>query len=511
MKRPSRLWDQYHGKIHAEMQRGSGWWPIQPHPCALEPVWEPFNRKVVTIWDCLVNGWEAPWEGSWFKRTFVEEEPLCERGRPVVLPKEERADYEQLVSIVVEQFPEDESTIEKMEQLLLALRTVTRPVSFEVIGIGPHPTFDNERVSELIRTGGRISDAINGWTEPYTKVQFVAHRNDAKLLRAQVTLHFPNSAVVAADRIVDEEVDPTAGMQNKDGYGSYLALQGGYCFPLRTFTRLDPDPLGVVLAGMDQIGRDGWAMMQVLFCPAERAWRHTLTQAMADPYQPDEYLVEPNLVKLVQEKFSCPLFAVSVRVIAKEFHVYRQLLSWAEQFATAEQGLLPNESDYEEGKLHPCESEYMGEDMMARYTHRPGLLFNVRELASLAHVPSETIASERLRRVQSRTRPAVATVHEPGSVVLGVNVHQGTTAYRPHPRLAPRSPLLCRRRVGHRQVYPAPKHDRAGYRGRSRCWSARPARRSRQCSLEANPDAPGRRRDPFRSFGPGLPVCPQHS
>jgi hypothetical protein len=75
MRRPKRLWDQYFGKLKAELQRGSGWWPLQPHPIALEPIWEPFNRHVLTMWDCLVNGWEAGWEGSWLKRTLMPRAP----------------------------------------------------------------------------------------------------------------------------------------------------------------------------------------------------------------------------------------------------------------------------------------------------------------------------------------------------------------------------------------------------------------------------------------------------
>ena len=60
-----------------------------------------------------------------------------------------------------------------------------------------------------------------------------------------------------------------------------------------------------------------------------------------------------------------------------------------------------------------------------RCTFRPGLLLNARELASLVHIPSIAIPSERLQRISSKTRPAVSVPAEHGSVVLGDNEHRG--------------------------------------------------------------------------------------
>jgi hypothetical protein len=91
MRRPERLWDQYSGKAKAESIRGSGVWPLQPHTCELEPPWDAFDHRKLNLWDCMINGWEAPWEGSWFARTFSSNTSLDDCIRISNQPLQERS------------------------------------------------------------------------------------------------------------------------------------------------------------------------------------------------------------------------------------------------------------------------------------------------------------------------------------------------------------------------------------------------------------------------------------
>ena len=129
MHQPERLWQQYLGKARAEFARGAGYWPLQPHPCDLEPPWEDYVRRWLTRWDCVFNGWEGPWDEGLFSRA-----PLVHKyNEPLLLPRADCHGVEEKVAIVVKQFPEDEATIPKAEQLLLALPVLTCPVSFEML------------------------------------------------------------------------------------------------------------------------------------------------------------------------------------------------------------------------------------------------------------------------------------------------------------------------------------------------------------------------------------------
>src|SRR4051794_40521698 len=163
MRRPASQWDQYHGKAAAELMKGSGLWPMQPYAVALEPPWDPFCLDILTVWDCMFNDWQAPWEGSWLNRTFASGPPVLTEGQPVLLKEAVGQDYSRLVSIRIEQFPDDDVTLPKAEQMLLSLPPLRQPLSFEVIGVGERPMFDIEKAQAILKANGRIADAISGW------------------------------------------------------------------------------------------------------------------------------------------------------------------------------------------------------------------------------------------------------------------------------------------------------------------------------------------------------------
>lgn len=422
MQRPDNLMAQFLGKAAAEVYRGSGAWPLQPHPCDLEPPWDRFDRSSLSLWDCMFNGWEAPWEGSLLRR-FLSDDRVYDQNRPVVLPERGSSDGSDLAIVTFEQYPEDESTVPKGEELLRSLVSLSRPVSFEIVGMGTTPRFDHEKAAEVFRARAagekrELSEAICGWTEPYVRAQFVAHKTDAPWIERLLLTHYPNSAVVRGDDLSGDDVSNAIAndIRYGDGWACTLSLQNGYCYPLRTFTRLDPDPLGVVVSSMDDLGEYDWALLQVFFQPAQQPWGETLGEAVVEPYR-GEFLDASLSDKLLREKFSSPLFACSIRIASKREDVYRQLKGWAQQYASP-----PQEFDSE---LDDGEANCLSTAVETRCTFRPGVLLNTHELAGLVHLPSGSVPSERLRKFRSRTRAAAETNELAGSVLLGENLHRG--------------------------------------------------------------------------------------
>lgn len=422
MKRPERLWDQYYGKAEAEALRGCGIWPSQPHPCSLEPPWDQFDRHNLSLWDCMLNDWEAPWERGLLRRVMSFGSDRVHRiGQPIVLPEGPSFDGEKLIRIVIEQFPEDETTIPKAEEFLRSLPHLHRPVSFEIVGFGAEPKYNFERAQQILKEQPgaieRVSkEALEGWTEPYIVSQFVAHKRDASRIERQLTAHYPNSAVVAHDDAPFDLGSINSDINSDDGFADVLFLNQYYCWPLRLFTRLDPDPLGVAISAMENLGRYEWAILQILFQPATHPWHSTLMEAIADPYK-EEFLLSDLDKRILREKFASPLFAVSIRIAAKKQDVIQQLAGWAHQFSRP-----PQEFGFARSIQ---ELPNLAQSVGLRCTSRPGMLLNVEELASLVHLPGKSIVSERLRRVTSRTRPAAESKYERGSVLLGENVHRG--------------------------------------------------------------------------------------
>ena len=59
---------------------------------------------------------------------------------------------------------------------------------------------------------------------------------------------------------------------------------------------------------MDELERDEWAILQVLFCRARQPWADNLRVACEDPYKPRQFLVPGLDQKTLSEKLRAPLY-----------------------------------------------------------------------------------------------------------------------------------------------------------------------------------------------------------
>jgi hypothetical protein len=140
-----------------------------------------FQRDQLTVWDCYSNEWEGPFAVGMFGK-LAPSQLVHRLGAPLRLPRASWGDdWRDLRPIVVEQFQEDESTIEKAEQLVRSLTVLHRPISFEVLGVGENLELEIER--------GEV------------RVQFVAHVEDVATLERLLSSHYPNSVVRVGDRL----------------------------------------------------------------------------------------------------------------------------------------------------------------------------------------------------------------------------------------------------------------------------------------------------------------------
>jgi hypothetical protein len=437
MRRPARQWEQYEGRSRAELMRGCGWWPSALAPCSLEPPFESFDHRTVTPWDCFVNGWEGGWRPPGLQGLLgllLGRYPavLRDGALPQALPAEPAAE---LAAIPVAQFPEDEVTIPKAAQFLLSLPALRYPVAFEVFGIGGSRPSTSANTQSGSASEAAPPTARPSVREPVAAVQFVAEREEARVIWSQLLAQYPNSAVTLEPAVIPEEFDESRieswATLKRDGDGAIsaadLALTGGVCFPLRTYHRLDPDPLGVAIAAMDQIPDDGWAILQVLFQQAQHPWHENIAAAIRHPFKPSEAIFGDIDSRAVDTKLDGPLFAVSIRLLASDGAVMKQLVGWAEQFACPPQHLRPTDAAV---PIEPYGADVAGiltGAVCLRLAYRPGMLLSVAELSSLVHLPGESVVSERLRRVKQRTRPVPRMAAGDGSVLLGTNTHRGVT------------------------------------------------------------------------------------
>lgn len=290
--------------------------------------------------------------------------------------------------------PDLKVTPEAAVQLLMSLPPHLGPLGFEVVGDGASVT-----------------------------VQWVAAREDVSALEQQIRARFPDMAL-------EEEPESLAQRWEAVEPGETLVVDFGlsneFMLPLSTPRNFETDPLiGVVgaLAGLDP---GEVAVLQVLFRPARHVWGDSVRAAVADPYGGAFFLDAPDFAALARTKVSEPLFAVILRVGARSPSSER---TW--EIVRALGGALGPLANPGSNELMPLSnSDLLDEeheaDLLARRTHRSGMLLNVGELAALVHLPSPAVRSEKLLRERRMTKEAPASATGQG-LILGENRHRGKT------------------------------------------------------------------------------------
>jgi hypothetical protein len=388
--------------------RGSGEWPFFGLGSPLEPPFESFIWSGISEWDLAVSGFDAPYQGRFFdrlKRLFLPAQ-ATRLDRPPAAWQHSSP----LTVVLFKPYHEDEVTAAHAEQLLLALGVAREPIAFEVFGIGP---------------GGRP-----GSGRPRIETRFAVSRTDLPLLKAQLHSLYPRSAVESHQvgfHDADQEFKSClhGGPQGADPcFVSPLCLDAPYCFPIRTFKPSSTDPLAALVAVMEQLGHHEWALLQVLFCRARHPWAENLRIACEDPYNPRDLLVPGLDQKILSAKLQAPLYAASITLAANRQRVLSAMGSFLHQYQGPHNHLAGRNLGQWPTAEFPQPDQW-GSAILSRQVLTPGMLLNVEELASIVHVPSAEIPSERLLRVASQTRQPPATVLTSRFVAIGQNIHRG--------------------------------------------------------------------------------------
>ena len=412
MRQPRSLSEQRLAHCRGEVLRGCGIWPFLGPERPLEPPFEQFTWSDITRWDLRVNGFDAPYQGQFadrLKRLFAP--------APAPPPDLYGASWKRqgpLHVVLLRNYADDEVTSANAEQLLLALGSSRDPIAFELFGIG--------------------KSSRRGSAQPRIEARFAASKTDVPLLEAQLHSLYPHSAVEShqygfhdADHEWKDRLCGGLGREDRL-FVAPLYLAAPYCFPIRTFTKLANDPLATVVAVMDELGADEWALAQVLFCRAKHPWAENLRIACEDPYRPRHFLIPDLDQKLLGEKLHAPLYAAAIILAANTQRALAGLGSLVHQYQDAHNQLAVRDEaawarqwpDNEFPNLAHWRRAICSREILV-----PGMLLNVCELAGIVHLPSPEIPSEHLLRVTSQTRQPPQPVLAAPTIVIGENVHRG--------------------------------------------------------------------------------------
>lgn len=281
------------------------------------------------------------------------------------------------------------ASIRDMEQLLVMLSGCSHPLSFEIIG-----------------------------TNTAISLQLVCRVSDTRQVISQVKAHFPLCRI-------QESSDQIAEIIDTGDYASLieLGLEEEFMRPIGTFDSMRIDPYVSLFGFLDHLEEHERIVIQVLFQGAINPWAESIMRAVTDNQGKPFFEDAPEMVPLAKEKIASPFVGVALRVLAESStldHAYDLSMHLAQSFGRIYRSsgnflrILPVDIPF----------DIRLRDMLNRESHRLGMLLNIKELAALAHFPTEAVTATKLVRDTRKTKraPGITQGH---SLVLGVNEHVG--------------------------------------------------------------------------------------
>ena len=268
---------------------------------------------------------------------------------------------------------------------LASLRSLTGPLSFEVIG----------RSNRVI-------------------VQIACSVVDSPSVVSSMRSFLPELKVRASKSRLEEEWERGEGV----GVILGLGLKERVFRELRSEDKFDVDPLIGIVGELSRLEDGECGLVQVIVEPATEPWGEEFANFALSIDDADKVL------PLIRSKFAEPVFGAVLRVAAVAAEKDRAVeiarnLAYAVSAATRSDA---NELILADAGDHDFEVEVA--DLIDRAAHRSGMLLSLSEILTLLHPPSASVRSERLVRQGQRTKaaPVSAMGHK---LFLGTNEHDG--------------------------------------------------------------------------------------
>ncbi len=390
----SRLDEQLSEQFHTWERRGRGW-QVFPEPVFPEPPFVPFYGHHLPATPPIDDGAKPTFLSSLVQK--LSRKLSTEAAVPPAIPEAEEEPEptplirESLVELQASLPDKLDISKEAFEQFLLNLSLCREPIAFELVG-----------------------------THKKVAAQFVAGKNDAPLLRRQLSAYFPEAVFVPREGGLDQAWDGSLG---DEVLAVEFGLKHEFMLPLAS-GRLDSF-IGIVGA-LSELQPGELGLFQVLFQPVQHPWTESIMRSVTHADGKPFFVNSPELAGAAENKVARPLYAAVVRLLlrAGEFDRLLQLardLSGSLRIFAHPNGneLIPLHNDD-----YPFEEHI--EDVLRRQTRRTGMLLNSDELTGFVHIPSSAVRSPVFQRQTSKTKAAPAIVRQQG-LLLGHNEQGGET------------------------------------------------------------------------------------
>ncbi len=290
------------------------------------------------------------------------------------------------------------------------------------------------------------------------KISFyvVAPREMGRYLEQQIHAHYPEA-------VVEETEDYNIFTPRGEAVAGYLKTKRDFFFPLKTYNKMETDPMNSIINVMSKLGPDEGLAVQYIARSAKGSWHRKAVEVVrkshelnsikkalrmrglnkiffgigelfkaAKPPTPDSLearrrltAMEEETLKLVEEKNAKAGLDVNLRVVASASNK-GQVRLYLDNMASA----FSQYNYYEYGnsfrnRLAAGNTQKVIKDFIyRRFDGNASFLLNTEELASMFHFPLRTAETPNILWLLAKHAPAPTNIPEEG-IVLGQNIYRG--------------------------------------------------------------------------------------
>lgn len=262
-----------------------------------------------------------------------------------------------------------------------------------------------------------LSYEIHG-TYSAISIHLVCRKEDCLLVRGQFKAYFPDVTLHDDAAYIEKSLPHTTKPAIVD-----FVLHEEFTRPIQTARGFDFDPYISFFGILEQLQYGENVLFQIQFTAAKNAWAKSILSSVTT-YRGECFFIDaPEMLPLAREKVSMPLYAVAIKLSVQAASVERvyQLVSKSSDAISMASRSASNELQVRDDDAYLFEERLY--DISERQSHRLGMLLNARELATFVHFPSQSIHSDKLLRLVTRTKAAPASV-KGHNHILGKNIHQ---------------------------------------------------------------------------------------
>tara|TARA_R110000850_G_scaffold277120_1_gene423035 strand:- start:14366 stop:17353 length:2988 start_codon:yes stop_codon:yes gene_type:complete len=249
------------------------------------------------------------------------------------------------------------------------------------------------------------------------RIQFTSSKSDSLRLQSHLKAFFPTIIIQIKDTLdINFDLHKTVAISD-------FGLDNEFMLPISSTDSLAIDPLTSIIATLGIIEKSETAIFQIIFKGVTAPWSRDMLYAVSDGQGGSFFEGYPEFVKCTQEKVSCPLFGVVMRIGVQGLTEERSS-SIASDLAKT----ITTLSSSEYNRLIPLSNEgYKYDDHLKNIFHRTsnriGFILNSKELAHFVHYPNKTVVSDKLGLSEGKTKREEYLSKE--GISIGLNTHHG--------------------------------------------------------------------------------------